>query len=1055
MTRPTSPKGPIAWMANNPVAANLLMLSLIAGGIIISFRVRQEVRPSIEPDRVGISVAYPGAGPAEVEQGILLSIEDALKTMDNVKEIRTTANEGLGTVSIEMEYGSDMGKALTDAKNAVDRITSFPNEAEKPVVQIPAFRNTAIWLVLYGNQDKRVLKKLAERARDELLSRPEISYVELQGTKRLEIGVEIPLHSLRTYGITLSQVAAKIRNTALESPAGGVKTKGGEVLLRTAERRNLGSDFADIPIVTGADGNSLRLRDIASIDDSFEESDYSVTFEGKNVVWLQVSSIGTQSPPKVAEAVKDYALELQDRLPPGVQITTWRDRSEVYKGRRDLLLNNSVIALVLVLVVLGLFLEPKIAFWVTLGIPVSFLGSFILLPAFGVSFNMLSMFAFIIVLGMVVDDAIVVGENTFRLQRQGVPIMEAAIRGARQVSMPVVFSICTTIVAFSPILFVPGVSGQIMYAIPVIVILVLLLSLVESFLILPAHLSHFSKAKTKGVIAFLTRKQQRFSILVERFIDRFYVPLVKRAINQRWITISLSVAILIATIGLMTSGRLKIIFFPVEESDWIIVDAELPFGVPIDQTKEVMKRIVEAGHKTMADHGGDRINRGTMASVGKSGTHTTTIRTSLVPSSERDISSNDFAAEWRENLGDIPNLRSLTFDSSTGLNSKPVDFELSHEDPRTLESAAKRLAMELESFTGLRDIEDGIQLGKAQLDFTVSEEGESAGLTSLDLARQVRSAFFGAEALRQQRGRDEIRVMVRLPRSERESLSYVEEMIINTPGGGEMTLRKAADIKRGRAYTAINRVDGKRITRVKAAVTSDKVDANKVETKVLENVLPKIAADYPGLTFESAGMRKNLDEFFEFLLVGFLMALMFNYCLIAIPLKSYIQPLSVVIIVIPFGFIGAIFGHLFLGMNLSIMSWLGIVALSGVVVNDSIVYVDSANRFRRRGLDPVSAAVDAARRRFRPIVLTSLTTFVGLTPIIAETSVQANMVKPMAVSLGFGILISTFFILLLVPTLFVITEIFRIWTVQRKGEPAGDDIDALGAGKQPLAEKTV
>jgi multidrug efflux pump subunit AcrB len=542
---------------------------------------------------------------------------------------------------------------------------------------------------------------------------------------------------------------------------------------------------------------------------------------------------------------------------------------------------------------------------------------------------------------------------------------------------------------------------------------------------------------------------------VERFIDRFYVPLVKAAINQRWITISISVAVLIATIGLMTSGRLKMIFFPEEESDWIIVDAELPFGVPIDQTEEVMKRIVEAAHKTIEENGGDSINRGTLASVGKSGTHTTTIRTALVPSNQRSISSHEFASQWRKNLGEIPNMKSLTFDSSTGLSSKPVDFELSHEEPEILESAAKQLASELESFSGLRDIENGIQLGKAQLDFTVSTEGESAGLTSSDLARQVRSAFFGAEALRQQRGRDEIRVMVRLPRNERESLVHVEEMVINTPSGGEMTLRKAADITPGRAYTAIHRVNGKRIARVKAAITSKKVDANKVESKVLENVLPKIAADYPGLTFEPAGMRKNLDEFFEFLLVGFLLALMFNYCLIAIPLKSYIQPLSVVMIAIPFGFIGAILGHLFFGMNLSIMSWIGIVALSGVVVNDSIVYVDSANRLRRQGLDPFDAAVNAARRRFRPIVLTSLTTFVGLTPIISETSVQANMVKPMAVSLGFGILFSTFFILLLVPTLFMLTEMLRIWNEKRRELLAGDNIDAAGQEKQPLAKKIV
>jgi multidrug efflux pump subunit AcrB len=1031
-------KGPISWMTRNPVAANLLMAALLIGGLLMSMRLRKEVFPRITPDRISITVAYPGASPAEVEQGILLSIEEAVRPLDGVKEVRSTALESVGMVTVELVVGTDKTKALSDAKNAIDRITSFPNEAERPIVNLPEWRAEAISVALFADEEEKVLHALGERVRDELLKLREVSYVEPVGVRPLEIGIEVSQEDLRRYGLTLPLIADMVRRTAIELPAGGVKTKSGEILLRTAERRDLGAEFADIAVLTGTDGTPVKLGDIANIIDGFAETDVEAAFNGKPAVLLEVYSIGDQSPTDVANAVKAYVKRLAPTLPPGINVATWHDHAKLYNERLDLLVRNAVIGLIVVLLILGLFLEPKLAFWVMMGIPISFLGSLILLPAMDVSINMISLFAFIVTLGMVVDDAIVVGENTFRFQRRGQPALEASIRGTKQVAMPVFFSIATTVVAFSPLLFVPGIRGKIMFSIPAVVIVVLVLSLVESFFVLPAHLGHLKKSQDNGFLGLspqipsVTRVQGRFSRGVERFIGKFFVPLVGAAVRQRWITLAIGIAFLLLAFGLTAGGRVKYIDWPREESDRVKVEARLPFGAPIAETRAVMHRMVRAAQEVIAENGGPEISIGIFSMTGVSfsrygqgGGHVASVRVSLVPSDQRDISSFKFASEWRKKIGDIAGLESLSLDSTIGHYSKPIDLQLGHKHPPELEAAARGLADMLAGYDGVKDIENGIELGKIQMDFKLSPAGIGAGLTPADLAAQVRGAFYGAEAFRQQRGRHEVKVMVRRPKAERETLHSVEEMIVRTPNGGEMPLRQAAAVKVGRAYTSINRTDGRRTIRLLADVDEERANPQEILASVMKSDLPKLMSDHPGLTFGLSGRQRDNRDFFNYLWVAFPLALIVMYLLIAVPLRSYLQPLFVVMAAIPFGYVGAVMGHLIMGYDMSMISLLGVVALSGVVVNDSIVLIVAANRFRDRGYSPIEAVKAASQQRFRPIILTSLTTFGGLAPMIFETSVQARMLIPMAISLGFGVIFSTLVILLLVPSLFVVIENLR------------------------------
>jgi len=1033
-------KGAIAWMARNAVAANLVMATLIIGGLITWMNIKREVFPEFELDMIQILVPYPGASPAEVEQGVILAVEEAVRGLDGVKRVRSRAFEGSGVVQVELLLGSDANKASQDVKNAIDRIRSFPEDAERPIVSLLTNRLEVIALAIYGDQEERLLRKLAERARDELLQLPEITIVELAGARPLEISIEVAQADLRTYGFTLEGIAWEVARAAVELPGGGVKTAAGEVLLRTAERRDFGAEFADIPLLSTADGTEVRLGDIASIVDGFEDTDEAAFYNGKPAVMLKVFRTGEQTPTDIAQIVHQYIAELQAWLPPEVNVAIAQDFSEIYRDRIRLLLRNAAMGLVLVMGILGLFLQVRLAFWVTMGIPISMLGALLLMPGLDVSINMISLFAFITTLGIVVDDAIIVGENVFEMRQRGMPFLQASIVGARQVAVPVVFSILTNIAAFMPLFFVPGVMGKMFRTVPAIVVPVFTISLLESLFVLPAHLGHLrERTHASGFSSALGRQRQRFNRFLQWVIHRVYEPLLRLALRHRYLTLATGATVLLLAVGVVVGGRIEFSFMPRIESDLVTANAVLPYGSPIEDTRAVQARLLKTAREVLAENGGEKIIRGIFIQLGKppveagpmgqglavTGSHLTNVQVYLVPSDLRDITAMEFTNRWRNRVGEIAGLESLSFAYRLAASAgAPIDIELSHPDLDVLDRAGSELAEVLRTYKGVRDVDDGFKPGKPQLDFKIRPEARSLGITAVDLGRQVRSAFYGAEAIRQQRGRDEVKVMVRLPEADRKSEFNVEELLVRTRYGGEIPLTEAAEVERGRAYTEIKRADGRRVINVTADVVPGEANANTLLADIRRDELPDLVGRYPGLRYSLEGEQREQIETMGYLLRGFILALVVIFAMLAIPLGSYVQPL-VIMMAIPFGLVGAVIGHMIMGYELNLISGMGVVALSGVVVNDSLVLLHAVREGRGDNLSAFDACVAAGTRRFRPVILTSLTTFFGLAPMIFETSMQARYLIPMAIALGYGILFATVISLLLVPALYLAVEDIR------------------------------
>lgn len=1064
-------RGPLAWMAKNGVAANLLMFVVIVGGLVFLTNLKQEVFPEFELDLVLVNVPYPGASPSEVEQGVVLAVEEAVRGLDGVKEVRSTTAEGVATVAVELLLGADKDRALADVKSAVDRITSLPQDAERPVVSLASNRRGVISLVIYGDLDTYALRGLAEQARDELLEDPNITYAELAAISPPEISIEVPHDNLRRYNLTLEEVANRIGRASVELPGGGMKTPGGEVLVRTTERRDVGEEFGEVVVLSRPDGTQVRVRDIAAVQDGFQDDDQEAYFNGQRAALVKVYRVGNETPISVAQAVKDYIVRAQPKLPPGVQLATWNDAADVYAQRVDLLRRNGTVGLVLVLLTLGLFLQPRLAFWVTLGIPISFIGSFLFLPAWDVSLNMISLFAFIVTLGIVVDDAIVVGEAIYKRREDGLAPMAAAIAGVQEVAVPVIFSVMTTVVAFFPLLLVPGVSGKFFMNIPTVVIAVLALSLIESLLILPAHLGHasgFVHTALGYALGWLRRPQQRFGRGLKEFIELRYGPLVRRAVAHRYVTVAASVAILLTAIGLVVGGRVQTGFLPKIDSDRVTANLSMPFGAAADQTRAAMNRVLQAGQSVAADNGGDEILRGVFSQIGGQsagfgaagasaprGGHLAQVSVYLVASDGRDITAREFARQWRERVGPIPGIDTLAFNFSTGPGaSSAISMDLSHPRLDVLEQGSAELAAALGEFNGVEDINDGFEPGKEQIDLTLRPNARSLGVNETELARQLRGAFFGIEAVRQQRGRDEVRTYVRLPEAERASEYALERLLIRTRDGGEVPLAQAAELNRGRAYTTIRRLDGRRYVSVTADVVPGVANANSVVAAVAKNTLPDILSRYPGLQYSPGGNQKSQAETNAALGQGFMVSMFVIFALLAVVFRSYVQPV-IIMLAIPFGVVGAIIGHLFMGFDLNFISAMGVVALSGIVVNDSLILIVATNQFRAQGMSARDAVVAGAMRRFRPILLTSLTTFFGLMPMILEPSVQARFLIPMAISLGFGVLFATGIILLLVPAVYTIVEDVRRLAVGHEGLEAHYDAHYGEAEETPKSVAAV
>ena len=1038
-------KAPVTWMAKNHVAANLLMGFILLSGFFGMLGTKVETFPEFSLDQVQIQVPYLGASPEEVEEGVCQRIEERLRGLEGVRRITSTASEGIGVVSVELERGVDMSRVLDDIKNEVDRIDTFPEETEKPVIKELIRRNRVIDVVVYGDVSEKALKVAAERVRDDLRNASGISQVELSGVRVDEISIEVSEKALRRYGLTLEQVRAAVARTSLDMPGGSVKGEGGEILVRTKGRMYTGQDYEEVAVLTRPDGTSLKLGQLAAVVDGFEDSDLISRFNGHSSAVIQVYRTGDQSALEISDYVKQYIVDNKERLPEGIHLDYSRDDARLLRSRMDLLLRNARLGLVLVFICLSLFLDLRLAFWVMLGIPISFLGAFVLMQPFDASINMISLFAFIVALGIVVDDAIVVGENVYSHRERGKPFLRAAIDGTLEVGVPVVFSVLTSVAAFMPLFFVEGMMGKIMGVIPVIVISVLLLSLVESLLILPAHLSAEGKGLISRAIDRVFRRpiawHDRTAAWVDRrlrhVIDHYYVRSLKLSLANPLASMALAIAMILLTVGWIAGGHIKFVFMPQIESDWLTVSVTMPQGTTVAQTEDVVKHIEEAALRVRdeidVERGPDQpsIYRNVFTSIGDQPmgrrthfaaagptggrAHLAEVTVELLPSEERDLSSAAIEARVRREVGEIPGPESVIFSSTLFSTGNPIEVELASDDFPQLLKAVERLKEEIARYPGTADIDDSFQEGKLELKLTLKAPARTLGLTMADLARQVRYGFYGGQALRLQRGSDDVRVMVRYPEAERRTLGDVENMRVRTPAGGEVPFSEVAIVTLGHGYAAIQRVDGQRVVTVSAGIDEEQANADKINRDLASRFLPALMQDYPGLHYRYAGEQRERADSLQSLGFNFIIALFAIYVLLAIPFQSYTQPF-VVMSAIPFGVIGAVWGHVFMGLDLAMLSIFGIVALSGVVVNDSLVLLSFYNQLRRQGMERDAALIEAGRQRFRPILLTSLTTFFGLLPMILEKSIQAQFLIPMAVSLGFGILFSTSIILIGVPT---------------------------------------
>ena len=1036
-------RGALAWFAKNGVAANLMMMMIIVGGATsISSKVRKEVFPEFSVDLVTITVPYLGAAPEEVEEAICARIEERVADLESVKRVRSTASEGVGTVVIELLDGVDTREALDDVKTRVDAIDTFPEETEKPIIQEVILRRQVLSVAISGDADEHTLRRLGEQVRDELSAIDGITQVELAAARPYEISIEVSEDDLRRHGLTFDQVAQAVRRSSLDLPGGSVKTGGGEILLRTEGQAYRGREFEDLVLWTRADGSLLTLGQVATVVDGFADTDLVARFDGHPAVLVQVFRVGDQDVTELADKAKAYVEAAKKRMPQGVELTIWQDDTRLLKSRMATLFKNGRAGLFLVLLVLTLFLRLRLAFWASIGILVSFMGAFWMMPPLDLSINMISLFAFIIVLGIVVDDAIVVGENIYRHLQMGKDGLTAAVDGVREVAVPVTFSILTTIAAFGPLLLIGGTTAKIMRNIPLVVISVLVFSLIEALLILPAHLKHLDRRPRPlaPLLAFAERAQRPTVKLLDWLIERTYRPTLARALEHRYTAVAIALSALMLMVGLVAGGRLKFSFFPPVEADNLVAFLTLPQGTPVETTTRILRRIEDSAReleRQLDGDGEDGAFRHVLTTIGDqpfrgrqsrfrvrtavAASHLGEVNVELAPAEERAVTASELTRRWRELTGAVPDAVELVFISSLFSSGDAVDIQLAGPDLDELRRAAEELKVELAAYPGVEDISDSFRAGKQEVKLAVTAQAESLGISLSDLARQVRQAFYGAEAQRIQRGRDEVKVMVRYPEDERRSLANLEGMRVRTPSGDEVPFSVAGRMELGRGYATILRTDRNRTVNVTADVDLKKANANEILAAVERDVMPKLLADYRGLSYTLEGEQQGQRETLGGLKQSFTLALFLIYALLAIPFRSYVQPI-IVMSAIPFGIIGAFAGHMVMGKHLTVLSMFGIVALTGVVVNDSLVLVDFINRAYRSGTPLRQAIRESGEKRFRPILLTSLTTFAGLTPLLLEKSLQAQFLIPMAISLAFGVLFATGIILILVPVAYYILE---------------------------------
>lgn len=1017
------------------------MLIILVMGFSQWFKLKKEIFPETGVDIISIQVPYPNAAPEEVTTGICLPIEEAIQDVDGIKRVTSRASESVGSVNIEVENGFSLRNVMDDVKTRVDAITNLAENAEEPTIQELLLKTQVLSVAVTANTDERTLRELAERVRDELLASDSITQVSLAGTRNYEISIEVSEQTLREYGLTFEQVANAVRASSIDLPSGSVRTSGGEILFRTAQKRYTAAEFANITVVTREDGSKVQLDEVATIVDGFEDAFVETRLDGSSAILVNVFRVGDEDTRAVADASKEVIDQATRFLPSGVTLEIWNDTSVYLRGRMNLLAKNGAVGLLLVFFVLALFLKPSLAALVSMGIPVSFAGAIMLMPWLGISINMISLFGFILVLGIVVDDAIIVGENVFRRMRHGEDPKLASPRGTHEVGVIVIFGILTTAVAFTPMLGLSGVSGKIWPNIPLIVIPTLLFSLFQSKLILPAHLALLPKPRKDISPSGFTKFQSLFSHGLEAFVEKTYRPVLKAALHNRYVVLVAFMALLGVCGAFVKHGWITFRFFPDVEAELISAKLTMAKGVPAEDTARAVKQIEEAAQAIGNDNkdlNGDSVIRHMLASVGSqpfqigfdgvggapTGDHLGEITVELSAAKLRSVTAADITAEWRDVVGGIAGATELSFRTDSGSGGNAIDLEIAGRDITKLEEVSQKIQDQLARYGWVTDITDNNRAGKRQLKLeSLTPQAEALGLRLADVARQVRQGFYGEEVQRLQRGRHEVKVMVRYPEDERRSLDNLDQMKIRLPDGSEVRFAEVAIASYGRGYSTVERAEGKRAIKISADIDDrDPKASAKLVAEELEKVhFPKLAADYPDVTFSFLGEQQDQRESVNEIMNKFLIALIIMYVLMAIPLGSYIQPL-IVMCVIPFGLVGAVAGHVIMGQDLSIMSMCGIVALAGVVVNDSLVLVDYVNRQIRAEKGVVEAAWEAGAARFRPILLTSLTTFAGLTPMLLETDLQAKFLIPMAISLSFGILFATLITLILVPCIYIMLE---------------------------------
>ncbi|MDP5134184.1 MAG: efflux RND transporter permease subunit [Paraglaciecola sp.] len=1019
----------IAWFAKNHVAANLLLISIVLAGLFsLSTKIPLEVFPSFEADTISVSVSLRGSTPEDVEKGVAIRIEEAVQDLEGIKHITSSSSEGSASVVIELENGYDPREQLADIKSRVDAINTFPVDAEKPVVALAQRKREVMAVTVASDYGEKETREFAEHVRDQLLSLPNVTQVELSGVRDYEIAIQISQDTLRQYNLTLAGVSSAIASFSSDVSAGNLKTDGGDVLIRSKGQAYRKNEFANIVIKNQTDGTIIRLGDIAQISDDFEETPVRTRFNGKQAAFLDIYRIGPQSAITVADEVKMFIEQQQENLPQGFELSYWDDDSELVKSRLATLTTNALQGGVLVLALLTLFLRPAIAFWVFIGIPVSFMGAFLAMPLFGVTLNVMSLFGFILVLGIVVDDAIVTGENVYTHLKTAKSGEEAAIKGTLEVATPVTFGVLTTVAAFLPLAFIEGARGALFAQLPVVVIPVLLFSLIESKFVLPAHLKYLKLRDQKGQPSKIEQLQQRFADGFERAILKYYKPVLKRVLNNKVTTLSLFVGTFVIILALIMSGWTKFVFFPRIPSETVRVSLTLPTGTPFDVTNNHVIAMADKARILQDKYRDADTNESVILNIlattgGRGGaSNSGQVRFEITPAEKREsaVTSQQLVAQWRDMIGDIPGAESLTYRAEIGRSSDPIDIQLSANSLDTLQEVAQLIKVRLATYPTVFDIADSMSDGKQELQIELSEQGLALGLNRVQVSTQIRNSFFGAQVQRIQRGRDDVRVMVRLPIEERRSLSDLQDILITTPTGSSVPLSHVAKLIPGQSPSSILRVDRFRTLNVSADIEKSKTNMTVLQAD-LKAYLDELMNQYPGVRYTMEGEAKEQAESFGSLAWALVFVFFIIYGLLAIPLKSYWQPI-IVMSVIPFGMIGAVMGHWIMGMDLTIMSLLGMLALIGVVVNDSLVLVDFINKKRSEGLPLMEAVASAGVVRFRPIMLTSLTTFIGLMPLLFEKATQAQFLIPMAVSLGFGIIFATFITLLMVPVNYVLLE---------------------------------